>query len=264
MLNLLLIGNGKFAKNYISTLSHFSNVKLTIANKDNWGKLIDNKPDGVMVCTPPSSHIEIASYSLYKDIPTMIEKPLALSSKRIELLSHYTSPILVNYSSIFTQAFEKIKDFVDPSKISKISANFFNDGPPRDYSSLWDYGPHALAVVLALKNGPPNIKIKKNNYGEGSQYYLKLLFEKAQADCIVGNIGDRTRSWSVSSDGMTILYDDTKRPDYVLPPLSNALNIFINAIQGKDDFRLGLGLSMRITDVLERCDQELANSNNLI
>src|SRR5580658_1853229 len=73
-------GTGKWGQNYIKTLSSFENVKLIIANRNNWKILIDdNIPDFVIISTPPQSHIEIAIYALEQNIPVIIEKPLSLS-----------------------------------------------------------------------------------------------------------------------------------------------------------------------------------------
>src|SRR5208283_3041583 len=98
---LLLVGSGVWGQKYISTLSNFSAVSLEAASRDNWKELIDKKPDGVIVCTPPQSHVEIASYALSQNIPTMIEKPLALSLSEAKLLRQFSAPILVNYVHLF-------------------------------------------------------------------------------------------------------------------------------------------------------------------
>ena len=104
MKNIVLVGgNGKWGQNYISTLKYFQDINLQVATRENWKQLIDKNPDGVIVATPPDSHIEIASYSLSKNIATMIEKPLALSLQEAETLKQFTAPILVNHIQLFTK-----------------------------------------------------------------------------------------------------------------------------------------------------------------
>src|ERR1035437_729108 len=103
-MNIVMVGNGQWAQRYISTLSRFPNVNLQIANRDNWKSLIlKTLPEGVIVCTPPQSHIEIATYSLKLGIPTMIEKPLSLSLSEANALKQFCSPILVNHIHLFSQ-----------------------------------------------------------------------------------------------------------------------------------------------------------------
>jgi len=255
MIQLLLIGNGKFGKNYVSTLSNFSNVSLTIANRQNWQSLIDKKPDGVMICTPPQSHIEIAEYSLNQNIPTMIEKPLSLSYQEAIKLQQYKAPILVNHIYLFSQAYQQLKKIIDPYKIDKITSLGFNKGPIRDYSSLWDYGCHDLSMILDLaQDFPNNINCQEAKTQFGSLFKIKLDFQSFIAESLVGNgASKKNRKLKVECDGIKYVYDDLYRPNNHILPLENALITFINAIKGKDDDRLGLYLSLQVIKVLEQC-----------
>ena len=106
-LNLLLVGAGKWGMNYVSTLNSFPNIDLKIATRYNWKRLIDEHPDGVFICTHPSSHIEIANYALSRNIPTMIEKPLALSLNEANSLKGFSAPILVNNIHLFSETFRQ-------------------------------------------------------------------------------------------------------------------------------------------------------------
>jgi hypothetical protein len=247
MNNLLLIGNGKFGKNYVNTLDNFSNVKLTIATKENWKNLIDNKPDGVLVCTQPDSHIEIASYALEKDIPTMIEKPLALSLKECDVLQKYKAPILVNHIHLFANGYQTIKKEV--TSFTYIESVGTGNNQNRTYSRLWDYGPHDVAMILDLaQEYPSDIQCSELN----DKFTIKMKFNDFETVTNIGFSKIRQRYLNVNDTHMYNGENET--------PLTTALNVFIDAINGKSDYRLGTNLSFNIMRVLDKCQEILDNS----
>lgn len=268
--NLLLIGSGAWGQNYIKTLKIFSGVKLEVADRTNWRQLIDKKPDGVIVATPPESHIEIAQHALIQDIPTMIEKPLALSSQDAKKLLSFEAPILVNHIHLFSEAYQKIKQFVSPDKITSIQTTGYGPSLPRTYSALWDYGSHDISMILDLVQSVPetvfvNRVIKCGQEAKGPEMFdLDLVFDTCNTQSTFGSsklfsVRDLTcRSITVHFEGMTLAYDDTARPSHHVPPLTNALCVFLNAISGISDSRLGLDLALKVTETLDRCEECLA------
>lgn len=252
-IKLLLIGSGTWGKNYIKTLQDF-NVQLFIATRHNWRQLIDENPDGVMICTPPQFHVEIAHYSLSRNIPTMIEKPLSLSMKELTSLKGFSTPILVNYVYLFSEQYQNIKNVIDVDDIKSISSQGFNQGPYRDYSSLWDYGSHDLSMILdILGHMPDKINIKKYDINNGYLYYIDMNFGNIVTHSLVGNGGVCKRRLLSINSHQKYVYDDSIQSQ--TKPLSNALDVFIKSIHGNCDYRLGLELSFKITDILERCSR---------
>jgi hypothetical protein len=236
--NILLIGNGKWGKQYINTIKQLP-INLTIATYDY--KL--NNIDGVIICTPPQSHIEIAEYFLSKNIPVMIEKPLSLSLNEANKLKQYLTPILVNNIHLFSNEYQNLKN-----KISDIKGIFSigcNNGPIRNYSSLWDYAPHDLSMILDLTKQNPH-KIEYREFKPGL-HIIKLYFDKFYSYSIVGNGAKiKKRELIVYSDN---IYRYTNSENI----LFNAINVFLNIINGKKDYRMGLGLSLDILDILVKC-----------
>ncbi len=256
MTNLLLIGNGKFGKNYVSTLANFPNISLTIANRNNWQELIDQKPDGVMVVTPPQSHIEIASYALERNIATMIEKPLALSVKEAETLKQYTAPILVNHIHLFSHKYQAIKQIINPKNIKYIITSGRSSHPPRDYSELWDYGPHEISLILDLSQRMPKTIECKMLFPRF--FEISMEFDTFKSISLFGHTDnlEKIRDLYIS-DGNIVCNNMDNLPilDF---PLTNVLKVFIGAIHGEKDYRLGLDLSLKVMEVLEKC-QEICN-----
>jgi predicted dehydrogenase len=251
MTNLLLIGAGKWGQNYIQTLSTFPQVSLTIATRSNWQQLINQRPEGVIICTPPQSHVEIASYALERNIPTMIEKPLSLSLAEARQLQQYSAPILVNHIHLFADNYQLIKQQLNPATIQYIMTTGRSDNPPRDYSELWDYGPHDVAMILDLAQQMP-ISIQCGQVNPRF-FHLILRYPTFTAFSAIGHIPNKKIRLVMTSDGT--LYD--YKGDNPTPPLTKALQVFLNAIQGQPDYRLGLDLSLQVLEVLEKCQEAM-------
>lgn len=245
---ILLIGNGKWAQNYISTFqSSFHKVQLTIANRRNWKGLIDQGQDGVIVCTPPQSHIEIAEYSLASNCPTLIEKPLSLSLQEAQQLQQYSAPILVNHIHLFSDRYQEIKRHL--KQITHIFSQGSSNSSPRDYSRLWDYFPHEAAMILDLaQQYPYTINCTRN---KNEQYTITMQFDTFETSSIIGYSEQRQRYLDVNKG--QFIYDGMIKE----LPLTNAIQVFINAIHGKPDYRLGLSLSLDVIKILEQCQISL-------
>lgn len=260
-MRLLLVGAGNWGQKYISTLSKYSNIKLEIANRNNWKQLIDSRPDGVMICTPPSSHIEIAEFALERNIPTMIEKPLSLSLEEAHKLKKYEHiPILVNHIHLFSETYNLLKYKADA--IDRIVSLGFNNGPIRDYSSLWDYGPHDISMIMDLMEPmdwlPDQVNATQIETKNGFLFDIKMKFKNIETESLVGNGGVHpVRKLKIESGGLQIIYDGKAIQKDRFSPLENALQVFMGAIHGTDDRRLGLDLSFRVLNVLESCDKSL-------
>lgn len=248
--NLLLIGAGKFGQKYISTLSGFDDVKLKVATRDNWKKLINEGADGVMVCAPPQSHIEIASYSLSKNIPTMIEKPLSLSLQESQCLNQYSAPILVNHIHLFSKYYQNIKNNIKIDSIKRIWGSGAGPNPQRDYSALWDYGPHDISMILDLSQQYPHT-IECEKHPTENQFMITMKFNTFESISCIGHADKKHRYLYVADANDVFVYDGVS-PTKDLP-LTNALKVFKDAIHGKSDYRLGLDLSLKVMKVLETC-----------
>jgi len=262
-MNIVLVGSGKWGKNYISTIqSYFPNVNLIVANRDNWKDLIDKKPYGVIIATPPNSHIEIACHALMNDIPVMIEKPLSLSLKEAKVLNVFSAPILVNHIHLFSEGYEKIKRLVDVNDITAIKTCGYGQGLPRQYSSLWDYGPHDLAMILdIIGEMPDKIDVKKltgDMYALYMEFIVNMDFGLIKTETILGSGANcKTRHIEIHSDGIILSYNDVNKPAHHKPALNTALEVFFKSIDGQLDPRLGLDLSFKILKILEDCDNLL-------
>lgn len=259
-INILLTGVGKWGQNYIKTLANFPNVNLKLANRSNWKQLINDRPDKIIVATPPDSHIEIASYALERNIPTMIEKPLALSLSEIDILSKFDPKlILVNHIHLFSQSYQRVKALVQEQKIKSIISNGYNKGPFRNYSGLWDYGPHDVSMILDLANElPKSVIAVENKMESGSLFVIKMNFGNFSSFSIVGNGGEFSmRNLIVNFNDVSISDKDVKK-SCDEQPLELALKAFL---AGKYNIN-GLEFSKKVMMVLDACQKSVDENNN--
>ena len=103
VLNLGLIGAGKWGSNYIETIKNINGINLksiackSLKNKknlinqyemtDDWHKLtLSSKLDGIVIASPASTHFEIVSECIKNRLPIIIEKPITLNFREAKLL----------------------------------------------------------------------------------------------------------------------------------------------------------------------------------
>lgn len=262
VLTILIVGSGIWGQKYISTLksdSEFGIFNVMVANRYNWRNLIDQFPDYVIIATPPNSHIEIASYSLSKNIPTLIEKPLALSLSEINILSKFDPKlILVNHIHLFSQPYQRIKELIKGQKINKIISNGFNKGPFRDYSGLWDYAPHDISMILDLANKmPESVQTVENKMESGSLFTIRMNFKNFFSYSIVGNGGEiKVRNLTVKYHNGNIL-DKNVTTLNDIPPLNLVLDAFLS---GKMDIS-GFEFSKKVMVILDACQKSVGLNN---
>ena len=250
-MNIVLIGAGHWGQAYIKTFTRdFPHVKLDIGTRQNWQKLVDQKPNGVIVCTPPNVHVEQALHALQQDIPVMIEKPLALSLKECEKLNGFKTPILVNHIHLFSEGYIQMKRVLGDhwtNKIDKIETAGWGTNQ-HEYSQLWDYGVHDLSMILDLMGqNPISVKCYKTNH-----YHVMMDFGNKHQTHTVSLIGKNTkwkdiglekmRKIAIHFSGLSLEYDDINRPSHHIPPLTNAIKTFLNVVEGMEDDRLGIDL----------------------
>jgi predicted dehydrogenase len=190
----------------------------------------------------------------------MIEKPLALSLRDCEKLQGFKPLILVNHIHLFSEGYQHIKRILGLEKIDTIQTFGWGTSLPRSYSQLWDYGPHDLSMVLdLLKKDPVKIHCSKDNH-----YYVSMEFENkhkssTNTTSVIGQETslERKRKICLSFSGLDLVYDDFYRPSWHSPPLKNAIQAFIDGLDGREDERFGLDLSFKIIKILETCDKIL-------
>jgi len=215
--------------------------------------------DAFVMASPPGEREYLCCSLLHHGRPVMIEKPLALSD---EEAGHIVSaawsvavPLLVNHQHIFAPAYEALRAVVSSWNGKTILSVGEGPGPHRDYSALWDYGPHDVAMTLGLV--PPGERIvpkwvrefRREGHGAG----VDISSESATVTSLItaSNCAPaKTRSLWVQSGDRTAHYDDLAEhklrvdghPVDISPerPLTLAVRAFAEAVRtGRTDWRFG-------------------------
>lgn len=138
---LLIIGAGSIGQRHLRNLIKLgikdiavfdiNKEKLEQVVKEYKVKVFDSlqlallkKWDGAFICTPASSHIEIATLVAKNNIPLFIEKPLADNLEQAEsfynLVKEKNLPVMIGYNLSFHPQFKKIKQMLEQRVIGKI------------------------------------------------------------------------------------------------------------------------------------------------
>lgn len=293
-IKLGIVGLGRWASKYIETISkNFPNVQISCASRskpvkpdflpestyffDRWEDMINaGWFDGLIVCAHPGIHVDVALAAVDQGMPIMIEKPLAFSYDEASRLAKTkpSAPILVNHVHLFSPAYSRMKEMIS-GRVKSIKTEGSNNGPFRDYSSLYDYGPHDVAMCLDLTNTDP-IRVscsrtgRVTNPSHGDLFDIDLDFGNFISKSKVGNAAlKRSRSVHLQTDSQDFLYDDVSSTKLCLndknthisseAPLKCAIQVFLDSMMGKPDNRLGLKLALRTASILDIC----ANQCNL-
>lgn len=201
-MRLALMGVGRWAKNYISSIANNDALELTsictfgrpnigIGSSAHlyteWQSLLAREElDGVIVATDPSVQLEIALSLAQLRVPMILEKPIALNMQAVDDLSSafrkYESQVLVNHFHLFHPGFRQFCSNIDTKQIQKVDIVDGSLGPFRkDISSLYDWGPHAVGVALRLMGSfPTNIKgVRSKGLHGGDIWRVELVFENS-------------------------------------------------------------------------------------
>lgn len=234
--------------------------------------------DGVVVATPPQTHVEITRFFAEKGIPVLVEKPLALDSHSIESLRSCSHNILVDHIHLFSPAFLEIKKRAGKEKVVSVYSIGGNRGPQRDYLPHWDYGPHDLSMILELLNASVFLKEVEYRGSSPQSGNWKVFLESDQNQLIIAEFGNdmdsKRRSLEVKFEsGDTLIYNDLSRDklifkdkshqEKVIPidsglPLDRVIQVFsqgIRDLKAREDF--GISLALKISEILEEMEKKV-------
>lgn len=287
----VLGATGRWGANVVKTLAMLPGVQITAsigsggaADPDGklWKSAIDDAAgkglDGVVIATPPSMHASQAVFCLDRGLPICIEKPLSLSVESASWISKAAEraqvPILVDHTQLFHPGYTTLKSLLETEKITRIDSIGGNLGPLRsDCTALWDYGPHDVALALDLLGTPIepvrcSAVVPWSNAPLGSKnFYIQMMHKgEKRSHLFLGNgMAKKRRQLQVRTEsGNLYVLDDldskplrmNKKPVPLVdwtPPLTVAMQVFVAALSGGHDARLGLDLGLRVVEILEAC-----------
>lgn len=309
MIRLGLIGCGKWGWRYIPAALEAGNAKVTHVARmskeslkelaprgmaghgttfvSDWEGLLSEPIDAFVVATPPDTHAEICNVLIRHGRPVMVEKPMTLNvdqALRLQALLKSTDvPFLINHLHLFAPAYEVLREKVQalPDKRFRVCARAGSSGPNRDYSALWDYGPHDVAMCLGLGLGNPTgvtCLRMPDEFGcvhVGAQRFdVNVSFGRHEANIQVWNGAlPKQRHFEVLCEGTRLVYDELEPNGLVLrcnnqpllqnteKPLTRAVWAFAEAVRtGVTDWRFGAEIGVVTTRILHTADTGIVHA----
>ena len=151
-----------------------------------WQDLLKQNLDAVSICTPTSTHEEIANLFLENGCDVLVEKPLATNveaGKRLLKKANDLGKIVaVGYVERFNPAIKKLKDTIDLSTIFSTLSLRFGPGSPRikDIGVLMDLGSHEIDILNHIMGTRPRVIYSQvssgSNYAFEDYAYISLRY----------------------------------------------------------------------------------------
>ena len=277
MIRLALVGFGKWGKNYIKAAEETGLAKVTtlVLRKDSekWRDTAINSfkctsdlddldslgVDAAIVALHPSQHALVCCELLHRKIPTMVEKPLALGLKdalQIEAaVAKAEVPFMVSHQHLSTYAYLEILRRTGDEEITEIVTQAGNYGPFRDYSALWDYGPHDLSMILGLMRGFPQAVMSRHRLlNIGERYAFELAFK--------GGVKSHSFIWNDSLPKARSLEVKTKTNRYLYDDLNSESKLIINGELAPVMYKSPLTLSIENFVKLIKMGKNLSSLNS--
>ena len=308
-LRLGMIGAGRWSRAYLKTVASLTGAEIVrvarrqakpldppfqaVAVTTDWRRVAEARDlDAVLLATPPRFHAEPAVAALLAGLPVLIEKPMTLSVPEaraiVDAARAARVPAWVEHTHLFHAAFRAIRERTSGRTLT-ITSRAGNRGTfHHDYSSLWDWGAHDVAMALALTGEAPGrvaarrLAHEDTPDGPGDLFELELTFSRGhRAHLTFGNIlPARVRRFLVDAGPERWLYDDwcpprlfQAPPAYTVQddpapacvpqpcgetlPLTTALTEFCAAIRsGRHDLR-SVELGLLVVEVLAEAERQV-------
>jgi predicted dehydrogenase len=255
--------------------------------------MLEESLDGVIVASPPATHLPIAERFIERSVPVLVEKPLCLdysaASRFRDLVAAHRGLVFVDHVHLFSPAFQLLKRLsLSLGRITGIVSAGGRRGPFRsDTPALWDWGSHDVAMVLYLVGSEPlhvsGRRTSRTALGSGGfaeNFELSLQFpHEIRARITTGNAMAPVRKFEVSQEQGTLIYDDLaehkltfrgERPgddarmraeiaagEPFRPPLDCVVESFCDAIRARTPDPRHLDLAVSVVRVLEQVDRSL-------
>ncbi len=180
-LRLGVIGAGAWGRNHVRTVANLPEAKLAVICESDPairkqmqhaypGVLVTDSVDqalaaaeAIVVATPARSHTDLALRSISRGLPTLVEKPFALSVADAERIAEAATvagvPVLVGHLLEYHPVVNRLRELVgngDLGQIYYLYSQRVNLGQVRpDENALWSFGPHDISVALYLLGETP-------------------------------------------------------------------------------------------------------------
>jgi predicted dehydrogenase len=215
-----------------------------------------DQADAVVVATSAASHAAIATRSIERGLPVLVEKPFALSVAEAEAVARLADarnvPVLAGHLLLFHPVVERLRAMVDAGDLGTLYYLYsqrVNLGQVRpDENALWSFGPHDISVARhLLGDRPVSVAARGHSYlqaGVEDVVFLTLEFATGVMAHVQMSWLDphKERRLTVVGSRRMVVFDDMQPRE--------KLKIFDKGVDRPPEYRsFGESLSIREGDI---------------
>lgn len=212
--------------------------------------------DAVAICTPVSTHYELAKACLLNGKHVLVEKPLATCTEEAEELIQLAESkglcLLVDYTFLYTGAVRKVRELVRNGELGRmnyIDSTRINLGIYQsDVNVLWDLATHDLSIIYHLITERPESlqAIGAMHPESGTEHIAYLILHYASGMLVHLNCSwaspVKIRQMIFGGSEKMVIYDDIEP--------SNKLKIYdYSASESSDEERRNTLVDYRLGEV---------------
>ena len=204
-------------------LAHLKGLYPEVTGETDYSQMLNGaNVDAIVIATAVKHHYPMAKASLLAGKHTLIEKPMAASSRECEELSAIAWDkglvLMVDHTFLYSSAVRKIKEIMDWGDLGDlryISARRLNLGLfQKDIKVAWDLAPHDLSIILHLMGDQPlSVNCRGSAHvtpGVEDVTSICLQFPKNRSALIHSSWLDprKVREMTIVGSKRMIVYDD--------------------------------------------------------
>ncbi len=294
-MNIAQIGTGGWGKNHTRILAQLEVLtavcdtnkekskefgeKYSVNHYDSVDSLLDSENfDGAFVCTPTSTHSEIATKLIQKRKSVFIEKPMTYLSEEgedlVQLAKKNNVVLTCGYIERFNPAVTLVKDYVKSKKYGELVMLEFhreNRMPMhiKDVGIIYDTSVHDIDTAMWLFDDTPQVVFARSGkiQHEHEDFATIMLGFKDNKVAIISSnwiTPSRIRTFNavctegiVSSDFITQEVKIKTKNETEIPrkkmqePLLLEIKNFLGAIEGKNELTVKSSEAVNVTKIAE-------------
>ncbi len=294
-MKIVQIGTGGWGKNHTRILAQLEVLtavcdtnkekskefgeKYSVNHYDSIDSLLDSENfDGAFVCTPTSTHSEIATKLIQKRKSVFIEKPMTYLSEEgedlVQLAKKNNVVLTCGYIERFNPAVTLVKDYVKSKKYGELVMLEFhreNRMPMhiKDVGIIYDTSVHDIDTAMWLFDDTPQVVFARSGkiQHEHEDFATIMLGFKDNKVAIISSnwiTPSRIRTFNavctegiVSSDFITQEVKIQTKNETEIPrkemqePLLLEIKNFLGAIEGKNELTVKSSEAVNVTKIAE-------------
>jgi UDP-N-acetylglucosamine 3-dehydrogenase len=294
-MKIVQIGTGGWGKNHTRILAQLEVLsavcdtnkemskefgeKYSVNHYDSVDSLLDSENfDGAFVCTPTSTHSEIATKLIQKRKSVFIEKPMTYLSEEgedlVQLAKKNNVVLTCGYIERFNPAVTLVKDYVKSKKYGELVMLEFhreNRMPMhiKDVGIIYDTSVHDIDTAMWLFDDTPQVVFARSGkiQHEHEDFATIMLGFKDNKVAIISSnwiTPSRIRTFNavctegiVSSDFITQEVKIQTKNETEIPrkemqePLLLEIKNFLGAIEGKNELTVRSSEAVNVTKIAE-------------